>query len=69
MTIDAFPEVYRVFVSLFENEASFKYIPSQRKYKCILEGTEGEERLKKKYLNDQIIFREILKLVYSSILF
>jgi hypothetical protein len=35
-----------VFLSLFENENSFKYIPSQRKYQCILEGAIGGERLK-----------------------
>ena len=33
ITIDAFPE--SVFLSLFENDASFKYIPSQRKYLCV----------------------------------
>ncbi|EXX67726.1 hypothetical protein RirG_111810 [Rhizophagus irregularis DAOM 197198w] len=56
ITIDAFPE--DVFVSLFENEDNFKYIPSQRKYQCILEGTVGEEQLKKIFKYDQIIFRE-----------
>lgn len=45
-------------MSLFENEDNFKYIPSQRKYQCILEGTVGEEQLKKIFKYDQIIFRE-----------
>ena len=39
--IDGFPE--NVFLSLFENETNFKYIPSQRKYQCILEGVIGEK--------------------------
>ncbi|GET51139.1 hypothetical protein GLOIN_2v1791375 [Rhizophagus irregularis DAOM 181602=DAOM 197198] len=56
ITLDAFPE--DVFVSLFENEDNFKYIPSQRKYQCILEGTVGEEQLKKIFKYDQIIFHE-----------
>ena len=56
ISIDRFPE--NVFLSLFENETNFKYIPSQRKYQCILEGTIGEERLKSIFKYNQIIFRE-----------
>ncbi|RIB21927.1 hypothetical protein C2G38_2175265 [Gigaspora rosea] len=56
ITIDAFPE--NVFLSLFENEENFKYIPSQRKYQCVLEGTEGEEKLKRIFKYDEIIFCE-----------
>lgn len=56
ISIDAFPE--NVFLSLFENESNFKYIPSQRKYQCVLEGVGGEERLKDIFKYDQIIFRE-----------
>ena len=54
ITIDAFPE--SVFLSLFENEDSFKYIPSQRKYQCILEGAIGGERLKNIFKYEQIVF-------------
>ena len=56
ISIDGFPE--NVFLSLFENETNFKYIPSQRKYQCILEGTVGEERLKSIFKYNQIVFRE-----------
>ncbi|RHZ75810.1 hypothetical protein Glove_209g40 [Diversispora epigaea] len=56
IVIDAFPE--SVFLSLFENENSFKYIPSQRKYQCILEGVVGGEILKSILKYDQVIFRE-----------
>lgn len=56
ITIDAFPEC--VFLSLFENEDSFKYIPSQRKYQCILEGAIGGERLKNIFKYEQIVFCE-----------
>ncbi|RHZ87230.1 hypothetical protein Glove_38g54 [Diversispora epigaea] len=56
IVIDAFPE--SVFLSLFENENSFKYIPSQRKYQCILEGAVGGEILKSILKYNQVIFRE-----------
>ena len=56
ITIDAFPE--NVFLTLFENEGSFKYIPSQRKYQCILEGAIGGERLKNIFKYEQIVFCE-----------
>ena len=56
ITIDAFPE--NVFLYLFENEDSFKYIPSLRKYQCTFEGSVGEERLKNIFKYDEIIFRE-----------
>jgi hypothetical protein len=56
ITIDAFPE--SVFLSLFENEDSFKYIPSQRKYQCVLEGAAGEKKLKSIFKYDDIIFCE-----------
>ena len=56
ISIDEFLE--NVFLFLFENEANFKYIPSQRKYQCILEGTVGEERLKSIFKYNQIVFRE-----------
>ncbi|RHZ84756.1 hypothetical protein Glove_76g6 [Diversispora epigaea] len=51
IVIDAFSE--SVFLSLFENENSFKYIPSQRKYQCILEGAVGGEILKSILKYDQ----------------
>ena len=41
ISIDEFSE--NVFLSLFENETNFKYIPSQRKYQCILKSTICEE--------------------------
>jgi hypothetical protein len=56
ITIDAFPE--SVFLTLFENEDSFKYIPSQRKYQCTFEGSVGGERLKNIFKYDEIIFCE-----------
>ncbi|CAG8826044.1 5805_t:CDS:2 [Gigaspora margarita] len=56
ITIDAFPD--NVFLSLFENEENFKYMPSQQKYQCVLEGTGGEEKLKRIFKYDEIIFRE-----------
>src|SRR4051794_26395659 len=56
ITIDAFLE--NVFLFLFENENSFKYIPNQRKYQCILEGAIGEERLKNIFKYEQIEFRK-----------
>ncbi|CAG8555224.1 6191_t:CDS:1, partial [Scutellospora calospora] len=56
ITIDAFPE--SVFLFLFENEDRFKYIPSQRKYYCTLEGATGSEKLKSIFKYNQIIFRE-----------
>ena len=45
-----------MFLSLFENEDSFKYILSQQKYQCILEGTIGGERLKNIFKYEQIVF-------------
>ena len=54
ITIDAFLE--SVFLSLFENEESFKYILSQRKYQCILEGAIGGKRLKNIFKYEQIVF-------------
>ena len=56
ISIDRFPE--NVFLSLFENETNFKYIPSQRKYQCILKSTVGEEQLKTIFKYNQIVFRE-----------
>src|SRR6185436_8957962 len=56
ITINAFPE--SIFLTLFENEDNFKYIPSQRKYQCILEGVVGGEKLKSILKYDQIIFCE-----------
>ncbi|RIB26439.1 hypothetical protein C2G38_2064914 [Gigaspora rosea] len=48
----------KCFLSLFENEQSFKYIPSQWKYQCVLKGTEGEKKLKRIFKYDEIIFCE-----------
>ena len=56
IAIDAFPE--SVYLFLFENEDSFRYIPSQRKYQCTFEGAIGGERLKNIFKYDEIIFRE-----------
>jgi hypothetical protein len=44
LSIDAFPET--IFVHLFENEPTFRYSPTQRKYYCQFQGKNGEERLK-----------------------
>ncbi len=44
LSIDAFPET--IFVHLFENEPTFRYSPTQRKYYCQFQGKTGEERLK-----------------------
>jgi len=44
LSIDAFPET--VFVHLFENEPTFRYSPTKRKYYCQFQGKTGEERLK-----------------------
>lgn len=56
IAIDAFPE--SVYLSLFENEDSFRYIPSQRKYQCTFEGAIGGERLKSIFKYNEIVFRE-----------
>ncbi|CAG8767536.1 34027_t:CDS:1, partial [Gigaspora margarita] len=56
ITINAFSE--NVFLTLFENEENFKYMPSQRKYQCVLEGTRGKEKLKCIFKYDEIIFHE-----------
>src|SRR5271154_4341954 len=56
ITLDAFPE--NVFLFLFENEDSFRYISSQRKYQCTFEGAVGGERLKNIFKYDEILFRE-----------
>jgi hypothetical protein len=44
LSIDTFPET--IFVHLFENEPTFRYSPTQRKYYCHFQGKTGEERLK-----------------------
>jgi len=44
LSIDAFPET--IFVHLFENEPTFRYSPTQRKYYCQFQGKVGKERLK-----------------------
>src|SRR6266498_6068203 len=41
ISIDRFSE--NVFLFLFENETNFKYISSQWKYQCILEGAVDEK--------------------------
>ena len=56
ITINAFSE--SVFLSLFENKDSFKYIPSQQKYQCILEGAIGGKKLKNIFKYKQIVFCE-----------
>jgi hypothetical protein len=47
-----------VFLFLFENEDSFRYISSQRKYQCTFEGAVKGERLKNIFKYDEILFRE-----------
>ena len=44
LLINAFPET--IFVHLFENEPTFQYSPTKRKYFCQFHGKAGEERLK-----------------------
>ncbi len=56
ISIDRFSE--NVFLFLFENETNFKYISSQWKYQCILEGAVDEKWLKSIFKYNQIVFCE-----------
>ena len=39
-------KLYPIVLHFFENEPTFRYSPTQRKYYCQFEGKTGEERLK-----------------------